>query len=95
MTMLKLALEARLPLIHVTTEDTVNVREVLSFLVGHFPVDPECPQVRQFHDALTEDPLTSACGAPVDEILEDWDRKHQAHCPRCREFAAANLEPRP
>jgi ATP-dependent 26S proteasome regulatory subunit len=35
--MLKLALESRLPLIHVTTDDTVNVREVLSFLVGNEP----------------------------------------------------------
>jgi hypothetical protein len=34
---LVLAIRSRLPLIHVTTDDTVNIKEVLSFLAGNDP----------------------------------------------------------
>lgn len=43
MDMLKLAIRSRLPLIHVKTDDTVNVQEVLSFLAGNDPDDEEPP----------------------------------------------------
>jgi hypothetical protein len=41
MDMLKLAIKSRLPLIHVKTDDTVNVKEVLSFLAGNDPTQEE------------------------------------------------------
>jgi hypothetical protein len=43
MDMLRLAIKARLPLIHVRTEDTVNVKEVLSFLAGNDPKEEDPP----------------------------------------------------
>ncbi len=58
----------------------------------HMPVDPECPEVREYVDTLLNDPMTHAMGAPVDEILEDFERKHRQHCTRCQEYGAANIE---
>jgi len=58
----------------------------------HTPVDPECPEVREYIDALLNDPMTYAMGAPVDEILEHWEKKHRSECARCREYGMANIE---
>jgi hypothetical protein len=43
-------------------------------------------------DALFGDPLTKAMGAPVDDIVEGFGRKHRVTCKRCQEFGAANIE---
>ena len=60
----------------------------------HMPVDPACPAVLEYAKSLLEDPLTHAMGAPVDEIMEDFERKHRQTCERCREYGLANIEVR-
>jgi len=56
----------------------------------HTPVDPECPEVDEYTTTLLEDPMSD--GAPVDEILAAFERRHMASCERCAEFGAANIE---
>lgn len=56
------------------------------------PLDPECPEVVTFTNALFDDPLTEAMCAPADEIMEAFARKHRTKCPRCQEYGAANIE---
>jgi len=58
----------------------------------HAPVDPDCPEVREFTETLLNDPMTEAMGAPVDEILEAFEIKHRRTCKRCQEFGVANIE---
>jgi hypothetical protein len=58
----------------------------------HAPVDPECPAVAAFTHALFDDPMTEAMGAPTDDIMEGFERKHMAQCARCQEYGAANIE---
>lgn len=58
----------------------------------HAPLDPDCPKVSEFESALFDDPMTSAMGAPVDDIMEDFERKHRGKCKRCQKFGAANIE---
>ena len=57
-----------------------------------FPLDPECPVVKQFHETLYDDPMTQAMGAPVDDIEEGFARKHRTECRRCQEYGAANVD---
>jgi predicted nucleic acid-binding Zn ribbon protein len=59
-----------------------------------FPCDPECPEYAKYVDALTGDPMTHAMGAPVDEIMEDFERSHKAKCERCVAYAVANVDVR-
>jgi hypothetical protein len=56
-----------------------------------YPLDPACPEVRKFMDGLTNDPMTWATGAPIDNIVEGFEKKHRRKCERCREFGAANV----
>ncbi len=58
----------------------------------YMPPDPECPEVRDYRECLLNDPMTIAMHAPVDEILEDFDRTHVQNCERCREYGLANVE---
>jgi hypothetical protein len=58
----------------------------------HAPLDPECPEVESYMSALFDDPMTSAMGAPVDDIVEGFERRHRRTCARCQEFGAANIE---
>jgi hypothetical protein len=58
----------------------------------HFPLDPECPVVAEFSDALFGDPMTKAMGAPTDDIMEGFAKKHRHGCVRCQEFGCANIE---
>lgn len=58
----------------------------------HAPLDPDCPTVAEFEERLFGDPMTNAMGAPTDEIMEAFERKHRGKCPRCQEFGAANIE---
>jgi hypothetical protein len=58
----------------------------------HAPCDPACPEYSGFADALFDDPMTSAMGAPTDDIMEGFERKHRARCKRCQEYGAANIE---
>lgn len=57
-----------------------------------YPVDPECESVAEFRKSLLDDPMTEAMGAPVGEIMEDFERKHRAECERCQAYAAANVD---
>jgi hypothetical protein len=58
----------------------------------HFPLDPDCPIVAEFVSSLYDDPMTEAMGAPVDDIMEDFEHKHRVTCKRCQEYGAANIE---
>lgn len=55
------------------------------------PLDPECPVVAEYTEALWSDPMTaySGCG---DEIMEDFERKHRSECKRCQEYGAENID---
>lgn len=57
-----------------------------------FPLDPDCPGYAKIVDALMDDPMTEAMGAPVDDIMEDFGRRHRNRCQRCRDYGAANVE---
>lgn len=57
-----------------------------------FPLDPECEAVAKFTSSLFDDPMTSAMGAPTDDIMQGFSRKHRVSCKRCQEFGAANVE---
>jgi len=50
-------------------------------------LDPECPVVAEFMEALFGDP-TMAMGAPVEEITEEFERRHRKQCKRCQRYAA-------
>jgi len=56
------------------------------------PCDPACPEYRDFAEALFNDPMTYAMGAPTDDIMEGFEHKHRAKCERCKAFGLANIE---
>lgn len=56
------------------------------------PVDPNYPDVSSFYNTLLDDPMTHAMGAPVDELGEDFERRHRAECTHCQEFGVANID---
>jgi hypothetical protein len=58
----------------------------------HAPLDPNCPAVADYTNCLFDDPMTGAMGAPVDDIMEDFEKSHRKTCKRCQEFGAANIE---
>jgi hypothetical protein len=58
------------------------------------PCDPECPEYSQYVDALFDDPMTEAMGAPTDDIMESFERRHRAKCERCQEYGVANIDVR-
>jgi hypothetical protein len=39
-----------------------------------------------------DDPMTQAMGAPVDDIMDGFAKRHRAICQRCQEYGAANVE---
>ena len=57
-----------------------------------YPLDPECPKHAEFYYSLVNDPMTKAMGAPVGDIMDDFERKHRAKCVRCQAFGAANVD---
>lgn len=54
------------------------------------PVDPQCPEVVAYTQSLCDDPVS--IGAPLEEIVEDFEQKHRARCRRCLEYGMANME---
>lgn len=56
------------------------------------PLDPDCPHVVEFMDSLFNDPMTQAMGAPTDDIMAGFARRHRKDCPRCQAYGAANIE---
>lgn len=55
----------------------------------HAPVDPECPKVSAYADALYSDPIQSGCEG---EFMEAFESKHMAACAQCQEYGTANIE---
>jgi hypothetical protein len=56
-----------------------------------YPLDPECPVVAEFMETLfgetlSGDPTTMAMGAPVEDITEEFERRHRKQCKRCQEY---------
>lgn len=58
----------------------------------HAPVDPNCPKVKKFIGDLFSDPMTSAYGAPVDDIIKGFENKHRIECKHCQSYGAENIE---
>jgi hypothetical protein len=56
------------------------------------PCDPECPEYSEYVECLFGDPMTEAMGAPVDDIMEDFQRRHRLKCKHCLEYGLANIE---
>jgi hypothetical protein len=56
------------------------------------PCDPNCPEYLEYYSTLVGDPMTQAMGAPVDEIMEGFERRHRIKCKRCQEYGAANID---
>jgi hypothetical protein len=56
----------------------------------HAPCDPDCPKYRRYVDALYNDPMSE--GAPLGEIMEEFERNHRRKCERCKEYGVANIE---
>src|SRR5262249_44217781 len=50
-----------------------------------YPLDPECPVVAEFMETLFGDPMM-AMGAPVEDITEEFERRHRKECKRCQEY---------
>jgi hypothetical protein len=48
--------------------------------------------VDRYMSALFDDPMTDAVGAPVDDIVEGFERSHRRKCARCQEYGAARVE---
>jgi hypothetical protein len=48
-----------------------------------YPLDPKCPVVAEFMETLFGDP-TMAMGAPVEDITEEFERRHRKECKRCQ-----------
>jgi hypothetical protein len=59
----------------------------------HAPLDPECPEMIEYHERLWGDPMTAYSGVG-DEIAEGWNRRHRLNCKRCQEYGVANIEVR-
>lgn len=57
----------------------------------HAPLDPECPDVRDFYEGHEDDPISQMCGC-MDEIGGDFERRHRQYCERCQTYGAANIE---
>jgi hypothetical protein len=53
------------------------------------PLDPGCPEVIDFKDRMYNDPMATPV---IDDIMEDFDRRHMRECQRCQEYGAANIE---
>ena len=63
-------------------------------MAGYYaPLDPECPEVREFKESFFNDPMTAECGC-ADEISSAWEKKHRVKCTRCQEYGCANIEVR-
>ena len=57
----------------------------------HAPLDPECPDVREFYEGHDNDPISQMCGC-MEEIGRDFESRHRKNCKRCQEYGAENIE---
>jgi hypothetical protein len=51
----------------------------------HAPLDPDCPDVRAFHESVPT-------GEDTWELKEEFERRHRAECERCHVYGAVNME---
>lgn len=56
------------------------------------PCDPECPEFAAYVAVISDDPMGKALGAPLDEILVGFEKKHRTQCIRCRTFGCDHIE---
>jgi hypothetical protein len=43
-------------------------------------------------ESLFGDPMTAAMGAPVDDIVDGFERSHRSTCKRCLDYGCENIE---
>jgi len=55
------------------------------------PLDPECPDVIEYHEAFDDDPIMQMSGC-AGEFREDFENKHRGNCKRCQLYGAANID---
>jgi hypothetical protein len=55
-----------------------------------YSLDPECPVVAEFMETLFGDP-TTAMGVPVENITEEFERRHRKQRKRCQRMPPANV----
>jgi hypothetical protein len=58
----------------------------------YHPLDPKCPAVMLFDAQVLNDEITISMGAPIDELKDNFERKHRIVCERCQRYGAANVE---
>lgn len=65
----------------------------------HTPLDPTCPQVEHaFQIPVTDDEgntdwIDDPMGAPViDELWEDFTKRHRENCTRCQTYGLDNID---
>ncbi len=56
-----------------------------------YPLDPECPKVKEWHEAFAEDELMVDAGMTA-EFYAEFTANHLHTCERCQEHGAANVE---
>jgi hypothetical protein len=59
----------------------------------HAPLDPDCPEVRAFHESLLAGEDERALSGRL-ELIEDFERRHRAECERCHVHGAVYMEVR-
>lgn len=57
------------------------------------PVDPECPEVKEWIESTLDDPILNMSGIGS-ELTQDFENSHRVKCKRCQEYGAANIEVR-
>lgn len=55
------------------------------------PLDPECPEVREREESVSDDPIMKMSGC-AGEFYEAFRAKHLQECERCREYGAVNID---
>jgi hypothetical protein len=83
-----------------TTADTGSqaigqaiVEADVSRSIYHAPLDPDCPEVRRFHESRGAGEDARFLWRGPDHI-EDFERRHRAACERCHVYGAVHMEVR-
>jgi hypothetical protein len=57
----------------------------------HAPLDPNCPEVQEYNEMTSDDPIMAMSGC-ADEFYEAFEHRHRVKCARCQEYGVANIE---
>jgi hypothetical protein len=59
----------------------------------HAPLDPDCPDVRSFHEsqAAVDDPRFLRRRT---DLVAEFERRHRAECEQCHVYGAVHMEVR-